>query len=81
MYTRYNAVHSFWSSNTRAMALRDIPFEVEFIEKVLLPNSLTYTQRCWDRCEINFDCRKLPGCGYCRRQSAKSSFKRCLTPR
>lgn len=76
----YDAVNSFWSSNIKVMALRDLPLEVQVIKQIVLPE-LSYTHHCFEQCENNFDCRKLQGCGYCRKQSYKSPFKRCLTPR
>lgn len=80
LFVYYFAVNSLWSSNTKAMAFRDLPFEVQVIKQMVLPE-VSYTHKCFERCEINFDCRKLQDCGYCRRQSSKSPFKRCLTPR
>ncbi|CAN4104578.1 unnamed protein product [Withania somnifera] len=69
---------SFWSTNIKVMAFRDLPLE-QVIKQIVLPE-VSYTHHCFERCEINFDCRKLPDCGYCRRQSSKSPFKRCLIP-
>ncbi|WMV56705.1 hypothetical protein MTR67_050090 [Solanum verrucosum] len=73
-------VNSFWSWNIKVMALRDLPLEVQVIKQIILPK-LSYAHKCFDQCVINFDCRKLQGCGYCRKSSYKSKFKRCLTPR
>ncbi|KAJ8539747.1 hypothetical protein K7X08_013999 [Anisodus acutangulus] len=73
-------VNSLWSSNTRAVALRDLPLEVQVIEQIILPE-LSYTVHCFEQCENNWDCRKLPDCGYCRKPSSRSPIKRCLTPR
>ncbi|XP_060173900.1 fruit-specific protein-like [Lycium barbarum] len=58
------AVHTFWSSNTGAMAVRDLPFEFEVFEQILLPD-LTI-KSCGSVCNTDEDCKPLQVCSSCR---------------
>ncbi|KAM3337536.1 hypothetical protein P3S68_031861 [Capsicum galapagoense] len=48
-------VNSFWSSNIQVMALRDIPFEVQVIEDIVLPN-LANKKGCYKLCSSDANC-------------------------
>ncbi|KAM3199468.1 hypothetical protein P3L10_031828 [Capsicum annuum] len=59
-------VNSFWSSNIQVMALRDIPFEVQAIEDIVLPN-LANKKGCYKLCSSDANCNNRGSeCRQCR---------------